>query len=70
MRRLRSDKWITDDGQTWLSYAEAVAHQKFITLRARVDYLMRCSIGPDAFTKALLDTPQLHIVVQPRRDYE
>ncbi|MCE5190886.1 MAG: hypothetical protein LLG08_03880 [Actinomycetia bacterium] len=68
MKRAVSQSWITSDGQSWESWHEASAHERFITLRARVDYLLRCSLGPDAFAKALLDTEGLHFIVTgPRK---
>ena len=71
LSRITETTWLTSDGQSWTDWHEARAHEQFITLRVRVEYLLRCAIGPDAFTKALLDTPGLYLVTgkgKPQRN--
>jgi hypothetical protein len=64
MKRESLTTYTTTDGQRWQDYHEAISHEKFLRLRVKVDYLLRCSLGADAFAKALLDTEGLHIIVR------
>lgn len=63
IRRVRSDKYLTSDGQEWAVWSEAQAHEKFIFLRAALARVRRPGITLDEVTRELLATEGLHVIV-------
>lgn len=65
LRRTRLDFWTTSDGQEWQDWHEANAHERFITLRAEIDTLLRMSLtSADVFARALLGNERLMILIK------
>lgn len=65
IQRIRTDQWITSDGQSWTDWHEANAHERFIVLRAEVDTLLRMSLtSADVFARALMSCDRLLILAK------
>lgn len=63
IQRIRSDKYLTSDGQEWVDWHEAQAHEKFIFLRAALQRVRRPGITLDEVTRELLATEGLHVII-------
>jgi hypothetical protein len=63
IQRIRSDHFVTSDGQTWTVWHEAQAHEKFLFLREALRRVRRPGITLDEVTRELLATEGLHIIV-------
>lgn len=63
IKHIRSDAYLTSDGQAWVDWHEAQTHEKFIFLRARLQEIRRPGITLDEVARALLATEGLHIIV-------
>jgi len=63
IQRVRSDHYVTSDGQTWAVWQEAQAHEKFLFLRDALRRVRRPGITLDEVTRELLATEGLHVIV-------
>lgn len=69
MRREKTDRWVTSDGQGWSSWLEANAHEKFLRMRHHMAQIMMGYTDPGQAARYMLSQPDVTIfVTNPRKD--